>query len=202
MKNINEMLAYERMLLAEGKRLVAGVDEAGRGPLAGPVAVSAVIMPLDDLIFGVDDSKKLTEKKREAFFDIIMEKAVCAKSVFADVNVIDEINILNATKQCMKEAVCSLFPLPEAVLIDAVKLDLPYPSFSIIHGDGLSYSIAAASIVAKVNRDRLMVKYAEKYPEYHFEEHKGYCTALHIEMLKKYGPCEIHRKSFLKNLIL
>ncbi len=201
MENETDLLTYERKYLAEGKFLIAGVDEAGRGPLAGPVSVSAVIMPLNDIIEGVNDSKKLTEKKREDLYQIIIEKAICVKTVFADAETVDTINILNATKNCMTEAINTLFPIPHIVLIDAVKLNLLYPSVSIIHGDELSYSIAAASIVAKVSRDRLMVSYAEKYPQYHFEQHKGYGTALHIEMLKKYGPCEIHRKSFIKGFI-
>jgi len=201
MQNETDLFTYERKYLAEGKFLIAGVDEAGRGPLAGPVSVCAVIMPQNDIIEGVNDSKKLTEKKREELYLQIIEKAICVKNVFADAETVDTVNILNATKNCMKEAINTLFPIPHVVLIDAVKLDLIYPSVSIIHGDALSYSIGAASIVAKVLRDRLMVKYAEKYPEYHFEQHKGYGTALHIEMLKKYGPCEIHRKSFIKGFI-
>lgn len=201
MENEIDLFTYEKKFLAEGKFLIAGVDEAGRGPLAGPVSVTALIMPQKDPIKGVNDSKKLSEKKREELYLEIMDKAVCVKTVFADAETVDSINILNATKNCMKEAVNTLFPIPHIVLIDAVKLDLIYPSVSIIHGDALSYSIAAASIIAKVSRDRLMISYAEKYPEYHFEQHKGYGTALHIEMLKKYGPCEIHRKSFIKGFI-
>lgn len=201
MENEIDLFTYERKYLQEGKFLIAGVDEAGRGPLAGPVSVSAVIMPQKDIIDGINDSKKLTQKKREELYLRIIDKAICVKTVFADAETVDTVNILNATKNCMKEAINTLFPIPHIVLIDAVKLDLIYPSVSIIHGDALSYSIAAASIVAKVLRDRLMIEYAEKYPEYHFEQHKGYGTALHIEMLKKYGPCEIHRRSFIKGFI-
>lgn len=201
MRETPDLLKYENDLLKKGIRMIAGVDEAGRGPLAGPVSVGAVIMPFDSIIPGINDSKKLSEKKREQLYPEIMERAICAKNVLAGVEMIDEINILEATKWAMREAVACLFPIPEIVLIDAVKLDLPYPVLPLIHGDALSYSIAAASIVAKVSRDRLMLEYAEKYPEYHFEQHKGYGTALHIEMLKKYGPCEIHRKSFIKGIL-
>lgn len=194
-----DLFEYERALLSEGFNYICGVDEAGRGPLAGPVCAGACIPNLSDIIEGVNDSKKLTEKKREALYEILSEKCVSHKTVFIDAEIIDEINILNATKTAMKEAIASMFPLPEMVLIDAVKLDIPFKSRSIIHGDAISYCIAAASIFAKVERDRLMLKYAEMYPEYGFESHKGYGSKHHIEMLKKYGPCPIHRKTFIKN---
>lgn len=195
----NDLLAIERELISRGARVICGVDEAGRGPLAGPVCVGACIPDLGNIIEGVNDSKKLTEKKRKALYAELCQSAICHKTVFVDAEKIDEINILNATKLAMREAVESMFPLPDMVLVDAVKLDLPYPTRAIIHGDALSYCIAAASIFAKVERDRLMMHYAELYPEYGFEKHKGYGSAYHIEMLKKYGPCPIHRKSFIKN---
>ena len=194
-----DLLEYERALIKEGYSFICGVDEAGRGPLAGPVCAGACIPDLSNIIDGVNDSKKLTEKKRDALYEQLFDSVICHKTVFIDAEVIDEINILNATKHAMKDAIESMFPLPEMVLIDAVKLDIPFKSRSIIHGDAVSYCIAAASIFAKVERDRLMLEYAEKYPEYGFEKHKGYGSKLHIEMLKKYGPCPIHRKSFIKN---
>ncbi len=201
MKQSVNNLEYEKELLNNGVYLIAGMDEAGRGPLAGPVTVACCIMDLTDIIDGVDDSKKLTEKKRESLFDRIKEKAICHSIINADENVIDEINILNATKKAMTEAVNSLFPFPQYLLVDAVKHDFGVPYKAIIHGDALSYSIAAASILAKVSRDRLMTEYAEKYPEYGFDKHKGYGTKAHIEAIKKYGPCPIHRMSFIKNFL-
>lgn len=201
MKQFVNNLAYEKELLKNGVYLIAGMDEAGRGPLAGPVTAACCIMDLSDIIDGVDDSKKLTEKKRELLFDKIKEKAICHSIINVDENVIDEINILNATKKAMTEAVNSLFPFPQYLLVDAVKHDFGVPYKAIIHGDALSYSIAAASILAKVSRDRLMTEYAEKYPEYGFDKHKGYGTKAHIEAIKKYGPCPIHRMSFIKNFL-
>ena len=183
--------------------LVAGIDEAGRGPLAGPVAVACVIMPLDSdkIIDGINDSKKLTAKKRELLFEQIKEVAIDYSIVLVDEKKIDEINILNATKLGMKNALNQLKNRPYAVLVDAVKIETDIIQENIIHGDALSYNIAAASILAKVTRDKLMEEYAVKYPEYHFEKHKGYGTKLHIEMLKKYGKCDIHRDSFIKNFV-
>ena len=201
MKQYVNNLAYEKELLNNGVYLIAGMDEAGRGPLAGPVTAACCIMDLTDIIDGVDDSKKLTEKKRELLFDRIKEKAICHSIINVDENVIDEINILNATKKAMTEAVNSLFPFPQYLLVDAVKHDFEVPYKAIIHGDSLSYSIAAASILAKVSRDRLMTEYAKKYPEYGFDKHKGYGTKAHIEAIKKYGPCPIHRMSFIKNFL-
>lgn len=196
-----DLLKYEKELLEKGHSLICGIDEAGRGPLAGPVMIGAAIMDMDYIIPEVNDSKKLTEKKREELYDEVVAAAIGYKTIAIDIDVIDDINILNATKMGMKKAVDNLFPLPDILLIDAVKENFNMPSISIIHGDALSYSIASASILAKVERDRIMRDYAKIYPEYGFEQHKGYATKLHIEMLKKYGPCPIHRKSFIKNFI-
>ena len=196
---MSDLLVNERALLGEGFNYICGVDEAGRGPLAGPVCAGACIPDLSNIISGVNDSKKLTEKKRDLLYEQLKDACFSYKTVFVDAQIIDDINILNATKMAMKEAIMSMFPLPDMVLIDAVKLDIPYRSASLIHGDAVSYCIAAASIFAKVERDRLMIEYAEKYPEYGFESHKGYGSKHHIEMLKKYGPCPIHRKTFIKN---
>lgn len=194
----NSNLEFEHKMQAKGYKLVAGVDEVGRGPLAGPVCVACVIMPLDDIIDGIDDSKKLSEKKREMLFDKIMQKAIACQIEYVDEKTIDKINILEATKLAMKRAIENMGIMPDIVLVDAVKnLDVNVPTLPIIHGDALSYSIGAASIVAKVSRDRLMCELAKKYPEYGFEKHKGYGTKQHIEAIKKYGVLDIHRKSFL-----
>ncbi|MBQ8468860.1 MAG: ribonuclease HII [Clostridia bacterium] len=191
-------LEYENKMMAHGYKLVAGVDEVGRGPLAGPVCVACVIMPLDDIIDGVDDSKKLSEKKREFLFEKIKEKAICYQVEFVDEKTIDKINILEATKLAMKNAIENMKIKPDIVLVDAIKnLDVNVATLPIIHGDALSYNIAAASILAKVTRDRLMCEIAKKYPEYGFEKHKGYGTKQHIDAIKKYGVLDIHRKSFL-----
>ncbi len=198
---LKDNLAFERELEKQGVTLIAGMDEAGRGPLAGPVVAAAVIMPMNDIIPGVDDSKKLSEKKREYLFDRIIEKAIAYKIAVVDEKIIDEINILEATKKAMRECVEGLAVSPEIILIDAVKLDLPIPSRSIIKGDALSYSIAAASVLAKVYRDRLMEKYDELYPSYGFKKHKGYGTKAHIDAIKEIGPCSIHRRTFIKNFI-
>lgn len=200
-KSVADLFRYETELLKKGYRFVVGVDEAGRGPLAGPVAAAACMPDLSRPIEGVNDSKQLTPKKRKELYERIVSEAVSYKVATVSNRVIDEINILEATKHAMTEAVESLFPLPDYVLLDAVKLKLPYPSLAVIHGDALSYSIAAASILAKVERDEAMIKYAEIYPEYGFESHKGYGSVHHIEMIKKYGPCPIHRLSFLKNIL-
>ena len=194
-----DLLQYEKKLIQDGYTLIAGMDEAGRGPLAGPVSVGCCIMNLDDIIDGINDSKKLTPLKREKLFDIIKEKSIAYSIVDVDCDEIDKINILNATKKGMKIALGNINPKAEFLLVDAVKDDFGIPYMPIIHGDALSYSIAAASVLAKVHRDELMRKYAEIYPEYGFEKHKGYGTKLHIEMLKKYGPCPIHRQTFIKN---
>lgn len=194
------MLEYERQLTEQGYKHIAGIDEAGRGPLAGPVVVASVIMPLDDIIDGVNDSKKLSAKKRDLLYDKIMEKAVETHVAIIPHAVIDEINILNATKKGMLDCINGLSQV-DIVLIDAVKLQAKVPTMAIVHGDALSYSIAAASIVAKVTRDRLMLDYDKQYPLYDFAKHKGYGTAEHIRLLKEYGPCEIHRRSFIKNFV-
>lgn len=194
------MFDYERELTGKGYRFIAGVDEAGRGPLAGPVVVAAVIMPLNDVIDGVNDSKKLTAKKRDDLYEKILTKAVEYKVAVISHKTIDEINILNATKQGMLQCINGLSK-KDYVLIDAVKTDCDVPSLSIIHGDALSYNIAAASIIAKVTRDRLMCELDKQYPQYNFSKHKGYGTAEHIRLLKQYGPCEIHRRSFIKNFV-
>ncbi|MBO4695553.1 MAG: ribonuclease HII [Clostridia bacterium] len=201
MVKAEDLMKYENELLAKGYKYICGVDEVGRGPLAGPVCVCAVIMPLDDLIQGVNDSKKVSKAKREKLFNGIKEKAIAYKCVLYDNNKIDEVNILNATKQAMKEAILSLDVKPDIVLIDAVKLDIPYESMPIIHGDAISYSIGAASILAKVTRDTLMEEYAKQYPEYDFEHNMGYGTKKHIEALKQYGPTPIHRQTFIQKFI-
>ena len=194
-------LAFERELLASGARLIGGMDEAGRGPLAGPVVAAAVIMPLDDIIEGIDDSKKVSEKKREILYDKIIEKAIAYKICLADEKVIDEINILNATKKAMTECVMGLSVRPDIVLVDAVKLALEVPTKAIIKGDALSYSIAAASILAKVYRDRLMREYDIIYPAYGFSKHKGYGTKEHIDAIRTVGPSPIHRRSFITHFV-
>ena len=196
-----DTLKFERELLGSGARLIGGMDEAGRGPLAGPVVAAAVIMPLDDVIDGVDDSKKLTEKKREKLFDQIVQKAIAYKIVAVDETIIDEINILNATKKAMTECVSGLSVKPDIVLVDAVKLALEVPTKAIIKGDALSYSIGAASILAKVYRDRLMEEYDRLYPWYGFAKHKGYGTKDHIDAIRVMGPCPIHRRTFITHFV-
>lgn len=194
------MLNYERQLMEGGARLIAGIDEAGRGPLAGPVVVAGVIMPMDNIIQGINDSKKLSAKKRDALYDQIMSTALDVQVAIVDCNTIDEINILNATKQGMLQCING-FEQVDRVLIDAVKLDAKVPTLSIIKGDALSYSIAAASIIAKVTRDRLMLELDKQYPQYNFAKHKGYGTAEHIRLLKEHGPCPEHRRTFIKNFV-
>lgn len=182
---------------------VAGMDEAGRGPLAGPVVCACVIMPLegDKIIDGINDSKKLSPKKREELFNKIVSTAISYCIVCVDEKTIDDINILNATKLGMKRALNGLSVRPAIVLIDAVKVDTDITQESIIKGDSLSYNIASASILAKVYRDRLMSSLSSKYPEYHFEKHKGYGTKEHIECLRKYGKCPIHRETFIGHFV-
>lgn len=195
------MLEFENKYLRQGKTLIVGIDEAGRGPLAGPVSCAAVIMPLDEknIIQCVNDSKKLSEKKRNELYDKIVEKAYSYSVVFVDEKTIDEINILNATKQGMLQCLENLSLKPDVVLVDAVKLDIETETLGIIHGDAKSYSIACASILAKVERDRYMQSIANQYENYNFAKHKGYGTKEHIEAIKKHGICEIHRKTFVKN---
>lgn len=199
--NKEEKLQYERLLMEKGYRFIAGVDEVGRGPLAGPVVCAAVIMPLDDelIIEGVDDSKKLSEKKRQTLSSLIKERALAYAIVEVSETRIDEINILEATKEGMRNALLSLGITPDVVLTDGnMTIDIPYPQKSIVHGDALSYSIGAASIIAKVYRDSLMDEFAKTYPEYDFEKNKGYGTATHINAIKEHGLCPIHRRTFTK----
>lgn len=195
-------LEYEQLLLDEGCNYIAGIDEVGRGPLCGPVVCAAVILPLDDIIEGVDDSKKLSKKKREKIYEEIIKKAISYSVCRIEHDEIDRINILNATKKCMANCVEKLSVKPDAVIIDAVKLDIPYKTVSIIKGDAKSYLIGAASIVAKVTRDKIMEEYSKLYPQYGFERNSGYGTKEHITAIKEFGPCEIHRKTFIKNFLV
>lgn len=191
------LYTYEREAEKEGFALVAGVDEAGRGPLAGPVVVAAVILPLGIYLPKLNDSKKLSPALRESLYEVICEKAVALHCSIVDAATIDRVNIYQATVNGMYDAVLALDPNPQKVLIDAVPLTkLPMPSLSIVQGDAKSASIAAASIIAKVTRDRLMTQYDTQYPRYGFAKHKGYGTAQHLEALRAYGPCPIHRRSF------
>ena len=197
-----DWLEYEKEAIAKGYKAVCGVDEAGRGPLAGPVCAAAVILPENTVIEGVNDSKKLSEKKREAFFDVIKEQVLSYSIAFASVEEIEEVNILNATMLAMKRAVEGLDIKADYAMIDGNRLpDLSIDSEFIVKGDAKSMSIACASILAKVSRDRLLYKYAEEYPEYLFDKHKGYGTKAHVEAIKKYGPCPYHRLSFLKKIL-
>lgn len=194
---------FEKEYYEKGYKYIAGIDEAGRGPLAGPVVAGAVILPKDCLLEGVNDSKKLSEKKREKLYDDIIENALAWGVGIVDHTVIDEINILNATRKAMKLALENLQVKPDYILIDAEKKvdtnNIPY--LPIIKGDALSISIGAASIIAKVTRDRIMREYDKVFPMYGFEKHKGYGTKAHVEALKEYGPCMIHRKSFLNKIL-
>ena len=196
-----DMLSYERYWQQRGCAFIAGIDEAGRGPLAGPVVAACAVMPLDDIIAGVNDSKQLSEKKREALFPLIQQKALAYAVVAIDESEIDRINILNATKEAMRRCLSQLSLTPDVVLLDAVKLDSGLPEQAIIHGDALSYNIACASILAKVTRDHIMLQYARQYPQYGFERHKGYGTAAHIAALRAYGPCPIHRRTFIGHFV-
>lgn len=192
-------------LLSELERepqYICGVDEAGRGPLCGPVSVAAVIMPKGLIIDGVNDSKKLTEKKREELFDIIIKNAISYSIVFEDEKTIDEINILNATLLGMNKAIKNLNPKADFALIDGNRnKGIEIPNKTIVKGDSRSHSIACASILAKVARDRLLIEYDKKYPQYGFKNHKGYGTKAHYEAIEKYGILPIHRKSFLKKYL-
>lgn len=210
---LQEIQKIERELYQKGVKSICGIDEAGRGPLAGPVVVASVIMPEGSMIEGVNDSKKVSEKKREKLYEQIIEEAVAYGVGIIDQNEIDRINILNATKEgltfCIKELEKDLkeknrgIEKPEIILVDALtKIDTDHiPYQSIIKGDAKSYSIAAASIIAKVTRDRIMRQWDEVYPEYGFAKHKGYGTAMHISAIKQYGICPLHRKTFVKNFI-
>lgn len=194
-----DLWAYEREAFADGVKLVCGVDEAGRGPLAGPVCAAAVILPPELVIPGLNDSKKLTDKKRRELYDLITAEAVSYGIAFASEKEIDEINILQATFLAMARAMEKLTPQPELALIDGNRAkDFGLPVRTIVKGDSLSASIAAASILAKVTRDRLMEQYDEAYPQYGFAIHKGYGTKRHYEALREFGPSPIHRMTFLK----
>ena len=199
------MLEYEHKLLAEGKQLIGGIDEVGRGPLAGPVVVACCVMPLndEDIIQGVNDSKKVSEKNREILYEKIKEKAIAYQIEMLDEKAIDEMNILAATKWCMAKAIEDISQKVklDVVLIDAVNIETNVPIESIIKGDAKSYSIACASILAKVTRDRMMVEMDKKYPGYDFASNKGYGSKKHIDAIKTIGPCEIHRRTFIKNFI-
>ncbi len=200
---IMDWLQYETAARNSGFNIICGVDEAGRGPLAGPVCAAAVILAPGQIIDGVNDSKKLTEKKREILFDKIISECEDYSIAYASEKEIDEMNILQATFLAMRRAVNGLKTKPDIAFVDGNQ-DPKFaeiPSETIIKGDAHSASIAAASILAKVSRDRLMLEAAEKYPEYFFEKHKGYGTKLHYEMIEQYGICEIHRKSFLKKVL-
>ena len=193
----------EEIYNKEDVKYICGIDEAGRGPLAGPVVVASVIMPKNSMIEGVNDSKKVSEKKREKLYEEITNTAIAWGVGIIDQREIDEINILNATKKGLTNSLKELEIKPDLILVDALTnidtLGIPYRS--IIKGDAKSYSIAAASIIAKVTRDRIMRQWDELYPEYGFEKHKGYGTKMHIDAIKEYGPCPLHRKSFIKNFI-
>ena len=198
-----KLKAVEKNLYADGIEYICGIDEAGRGPLAGPVVVASSIMPKDSMIEGVNDSKKISEKRREKIFEEIIKEAISYGVGIIDENTIDDINILQATKLGLTNSLKELKIKPNIILVDALKdidtLGIPYNS--IIKGDATCYSIAAASIIAKVTRDRIMLEYDKVYPEYGFAKHKGYGTKEHIEAIKKYGLCPIHRRSFVKNFI-
>lgn len=195
--------SLEKAAISSGFNKICGVDEAGRGPLAGPVCAAAVILPEGLIIEGLNDSKKLTEKKREALFDIIKEKAISYSIAFANVEEIEKYNILGATFIAMNRAIEGLECKADYALIDGNRLprDIKIPAQTVVKGDSKSASIAAASILAKVTRDRLMLEYDKKYPEYSFAAHKGYGTKAHYEAIKAHGICEIHRPSFLKNVL-
>ena len=202
-ERLNNLKEFENKLYQSGTKLIAGIDEAGRGPLAGPVVVGLVIMKPDSLIEGINDSKKVSEKKREILYEKIIEEAIDWSVGIVDQKEIDEINILNATKKALKKAIMDLNVKPERIVVDALEnidtCGIPYTS--IIKGDAKIYSISAASIIAKVTRDRIMKEYDEVYPEYGFSGHKGYGTAKHIQAIKEFGPCALHRQSFIKNFI-
>ena len=202
-ERLTNLKSMEKELYDKGFEHICGIDEAGRGPLAGPVVVAGVIMPKDSMIEGVNDSKKVSEKKREKLYDIILEEAISYSVTIIGQDVIDEINILNATKEGVTKVVEELDVKPNLILVDALThintKGIPYDS--IIKGDAKCYNIAAASIIAKVTRDRIMREWDEIYPQYGFINHKGYGTAKHIQALKEYGPCPIHRKTFIKNFV-
>ena len=201
MKDKLDLQAMEMHLHEEGYRLICGVDEAGRGPLAGPVYAAAVILPENAVIGGLNDSKKLSEKKREELFDVIREKALDYGIASASQQEIDDVNILNAVYLAMNRAVRQMKTVPDLLLIDGNRdKGIEGPSRCVVKGDATCACIAAASVLAKVSRDRFMYEMAEKYPRYGFERHKGYGTVLHYEKLREFGPCELHRMSFLRKM--
>lgn len=201
-ERLKHMLEIEDDLYSKGYKLICGVDEAGRGPLCGPVVAAAVILKPDDMIEGVNDSKKISPKKREELYEVIMNKALAVGVGIKDFDVIEKVNILNATKLAMKEAIENLKVRPEYVLIDGNQMiDIDIKAQTVVSGDAKSESIAAASIIAKVTRDRMLIEYDKKYPEYGFKNHKGYGTKAHIEAIKKYGLTPIHRKSFCTKFV-
>ena len=203
LERLTNLKEHEKELHQKGFKNICGIDEAGRGPLAGPVVIAAVIMPEDSMIEGVNDSKKVSEKKRELIYDQILEEAISYGVAIIGQDEIDDINILNATKKGLTMSLQELTVKPDLIIVDALEhidtLGIPYES--IIKGDAKAYSIAAASIIAKVTRDRIMREWANVYPQYGFEVHKGYGTAKHIAAIKEHGLCPIHRKSFTKKII-
>lgn len=202
-ERLKQLKEYENQLRSKGFEFICGIDEAGRGPLAGPVVVASVIMPADSIIEGVNDSKKVSEKKREKLYDLILEEAISYGVGIIGQDEIDDINILNATKKGLTMSLKELDKKPDLIIVDALThidtLGIPYES--IIKGDAKCYSIAAASIIAKVTRDRIMREWDKVYPQYGFATHKGYGTVAHIKAIKEYGPCPLHRKTFIKNFI-
>lgn len=201
-ERLQKMLEIEEGLYSKGIKLVCGVDEAGRGPLCGPVVAAAVILKPDSKIEGVNDSKKLSEKKREQVYEAIMQNALAVGVGMSDVDVIESVNILNATKLAMKEAISKLKVQPEYVLIDGNQMiDITIPGETVVHGDAISESIAAASIIAKVTRDRMLIEWDKEYPEYGFAKHKGYGTKAHTDAIAKYGLTPIHRPSFCTKFV-
>lgn len=201
MIDTQKIFDFDKSLLNENVKHIAGIDEVGRGPLAGPVVTACVVMPYDEMINGVFDSKKVTKKNREKLFEEIKQKAISYSISVVNQNVIDEINILNATKECMAQSFKTLKVKPDILLIDAVKLNICENEKAIIKGDETSYAIACASILAKVYRDKLMEEYSKTYPNYDFENNVGYGTKKHIEAIKNYGITPIHRLSFLGKII-
>ena len=202
-ERLNKLKEFEKKLYEDGVKYIAGIDEAGRGPLAGPVVIGCVIMKPESFIEYVNDSKKVSETKREMLYEKITEEAIAWSTGIVDEKEIDELNILNATKKALTEAIDKLEVKPDVILVDALdKIDTKGIKYiSVIKGDAKIYSISAASIIAKVTRDRIMKEYDEVYPQYGFAGHKGYGTAKHIQAIKEYGICPLHRKTFTKNFI-
>ena len=202
-ERLTNLKLIEKDLYKKGFKNICGIDEAGRGPLAGPVVIAGVIMPEDSMIEGINDSKKVSEKKREALYDVIKQEAISYSVAIIGQDVIDEINILNATKKGLTMSLEQLTQKPDIILVDALSkintLGIPYES--IIKGDAKCYSIASASIIAKVTRDRIMREWDKVFPQYGFATHKGYGTSAHIKAIKEYGPCPIHRETFIKHFV-